>query len=134
MRPDEVEVAVGTDREAGAVHRVVALEQEPVQLEMVPRRIGQEVHLVAERALVQVEVDRRRVATVAPEPHVPAPQLRVVLDGLDIGLARDRALEVRGDELVGTRELLVEVDVARRARWIHDAQVHCTSSRAGRSA
>ena len=42
---------------------------------MVRGRVGQEVHLVAQRALVQIEVDRRRVAAVAAEAHVPARDL-----------------------------------------------------------
>ena len=83
-----------------AVRRVVALQQEAVQLFVVRGRVGHEVHLVAQRALVQVEIDRRRVAPVATEAHVPARDLSVVLDGLHPRLARDRPFEVRGDHVV----------------------------------
>ena len=107
---DEVDVAVGAEREAGAVHRVVAPQQELVELEVVLRRQREEVHLVAQRALVQVEVDRGRVAAVAREAHVPATQLGVVLDSLDVRLRRDRTFEVRGDELVRPS--------ARCSRWL----------------
>src|SRR4029450_7132046 len=68
---DEIEVAVRPDREARAVHRVIAAQQVPVELEMVRRWVGKEVHLVAQRPLVQVEVDRRGVAPVHPEPDGP---------------------------------------------------------------
>ena len=99
-RPSEIHVAVGTDREVRAVRRMVALQQEAVQLFVVRGRVGHEVHLVAQRALVQIEVDRRRVAPVATEAHVPARDLRVVLDRLHERLARDRPFEVRGDQVV----------------------------------
>ena len=59
------------------------------------------------------------------EAHVPAAQLRVVLDVLDVRLVGDRPFEVRGDELVRVLEL---------ERFGRDAQVHCTSVRAARSA
>ena len=114
--PDEVDVAVGAEREARAVHRVVPAQEELVELHDTRRlrafaRFGhrQEVHLVAQRALVQVEVDRGRVATVAREAHVPATQLGVVLDVLDVRLGRDRPFEVRADELVRALELTLEV-------------------------
>jgi hypothetical protein len=49
---------------------------------------------------VQVEVDGGGVAAIAREAHVPAAQLRVVLDGLDVRLRRDRTLEMGRDERV----------------------------------
>ena len=120
---DEVAVAVGADREVRAVHRVAALQQEPVQLLVVRGRVGQEVELVAQRALVEVEVDRRRVPALAPEPHVPARDARVVLDGLHPRLARDGPFEVLCDQRVlGREERFVEngssthTDIAGTAR------------------
>src|SRR5439155_25867003 len=113
----EVHVAIGAEREARAVHRVVVREQVPVELEVVRGRVGQEVHLVVEAALAQVEVDGGRVAPVAREAYVPASELGVVLDVLYVRLGGDGTLEVRGDELVGA------VDV----------QLHCTGARAARS-
>src|SRR5258706_7882611 len=56
---DEIDVAVGTDREVRAVGLMVAREEEPVELELIRRRVGEEVHLVTQRALVEIEVDRR---------------------------------------------------------------------------
>ena len=122
--PHEVDVAVGPDREARAVHRVVATQQELIELEVVRRRKRQEVHLVAQRALVEIEVDRGRVTSVAREPHVPPAQLGVVLDDLNVRLVGDRPFEVRGDESVRVFETL--------RLGVH-AQVHCTSrARRGR--
>ena len=103
-RPTQIHVAVGSDREVRAVHRVIARQQEPVQLLVMRRRIRHEIHLVAQRALMQIEIDRRRVAAVTTEPHVPARDLGVVLDGLHPFLACHRAFEVRGDQ----RMLLAE--------------------------
>ena len=113
-----------------AVHRVVALQQEPVEVGRVRRGIRKEVHLVAQRALVQIEVDRGGVASVAPEAHVPTPQLRVVLDGLDPRLGRDDVLEVRGDQIV--RGALARRELVGSFR--HHRQVQRTSSRAPTSA
>ena len=45
---------------------------------------------------------------VAREAHVPAAQLGVVLDDLDVLLGRDRALEVSGDELVRGLDVGIE--------------------------
>ena len=56
---------------------------------------------------MQVEVDRGRVASVAREPHIPPTQLGVVLDVLDVGLGRDRAFEVRADQLVRALQLQI---------------------------
>ena len=100
---DEIAVAVGADREVRAVRRVVARQHEAVELLVVRGRVGQEVHLVTQRALVQIEVDRRGVASVATEAHVPTRDLRVVLDRLHPRLARDRALEMRGDQRRASR-------------------------------
>src|SRR5829696_164900 len=112
----EVHVAVGAEREPRAVHRVVALQQEFVELAMVLGRQREEVHLVAQRALVQVEVDRGGVAALAREAHVPAAQRRVVLDGLDVRLRRDRTLEVGRDERVRLFEGYLHLTGARAVR------------------
>ena len=72
---------------------------------MVRGRVGEEVHLVTQGALVQIEVDRRGVAAIAPESHVPAAQLRVVLDVLDVLGRGNGPFEVPGDELVGVLDL-----------------------------
>src|SRR5207237_456720 len=97
---DEINVAVGTDREVRAVGRVVPLQEKPVQLLVMRRRIRHEIHLVTQRALMQIEVDRRRVPPLASEAHVPARYRGVVLDRLHPFLASHRSLEVRGDYVV----------------------------------
>src|ERR1700704_3517437 len=51
----EVDVTVGTDREAGSVERVVPLQQEPVEVLVVPGRVGHEIELRSQRALMEVE-------------------------------------------------------------------------------
>src|SRR4051794_18597888 len=60
--PEQIEVAIGPDREVRAVRLMVALQQEAIELLVVLRRIGHEIDLVPQRALVKVEVDRCRVA------------------------------------------------------------------------
>src|SRR6185369_4816480 len=69
---DEIQVAVRTNREVRGVLIVIALQAKAIQLFVVRGRVGQEVHLVTQRALMQIEVDRGGVATVATEAHVPA--------------------------------------------------------------
>ena len=89
---------------------------------------------------MQIEVDRRRVAPVAAEPHVPAAKLGVVLDGLDELLVGDDTLEVGRDEVVGgtfTRLEVAGVVTRHRlssGRLAAPPQVQETSSRAPRSA
>src|SRR5207248_3872535 len=91
---DEIDVAVGADRKVRGVRRVIVLQQISIQLFAMRRRIRHEVQLVAQRSLVQVEVDRRGVTTVATEAHIPAWNRGVVLDGLHPRLARNRGLQM----------------------------------------
>ncbi len=83
---------------------------------------------------MQVEVDGRGVAAVAPEPDVPALDLGVVLDGLDVGLACDVAFEVFGDELVRGLFARVEVRDLGHVHWTRARAVRSEYSRRSRAA
>ena len=102
----EVDLAVRRDTRSDPVGIIVRPQQQVADLRMVKRRSRQEIHLVVQRPLVEVEVDRRGVAAVATEAHIPTRDRGIELDRLDVLLVRNRLGEVLMDESVGGRDLL----------------------------
>ena len=91
-------------RAVRAVGRVIAQQHEAVQRFVVTRWIRQEVHLVAQRPLMEIEVDRGRVAAVAAE----AAQIFIE--------ASEAAIELRGHSFEAFRQLHQFETGSRRSR------------------
>ena len=120
----QIHVTVGAERKASSVQVVIAAQQERVQSRQPCLVFGgrEEIDLVAQRSLMQVEIDGRGIATIAPEPDVPTAKLGLVLDVLDRRLGRD-----------GSEQVPIEKFVDGGDRSGLGAQRHETGSRASRS-
>ena len=68
-----------------------------VELKLIAAGVGQEIKFVVKRALMQIKINRGRVATVAAEAHIPARDFGVVLHRLDLRLVGHHLFEMSAD-------------------------------------
>ena len=86
----EVDLAVRRDTRSDAVGIIVRPQQQVADLRMVKRRSRQEIHLVVQRPLMEIEIDRRGVTAIATEAHIPTRDRSIELDRLDVLLVGNR--------------------------------------------